>query len=133
MTLPPPPSLQPPSVEANKGKKVNPEGEVMANSMQEKQDLHMPKMIDLSTSGLRSSTQNWRAPEQYGYFAMLLGVSTILWTSLSMVPLTVQNQAIFHVEMTTASFDDTINSFSPMTFAANQQQNKTYTYKDMLK
>eukprot|EP00957_Ditylum_brightwellii_P056106 4252956-Ditylum_brightwellii.AAC.1 len=93
----------------------------------------MPKMIDLSTSGLRRSTQSWRAPEQYGYFIMLLGVSTVLWTSLSMVALTVQNQAIFHVEIAMALFNDTINSFSPMSTAANQQQNKTYTYKDMLK
>eukprot|EP00957_Ditylum_brightwellii_P160565 12223994-Ditylum_brightwellii.AAC.1 len=91
MALPPPPFLQPPPVEVNEGEKVNPKVEVMANSMQKKKDLQMPKMIDLSTSGLRRSIQNWRAPEQYGYFAMLLSVSTVLWTSLSTVPLTVQN------------------------------------------
>eukprot|EP00957_Ditylum_brightwellii_P130820 9979459-Ditylum_brightwellii.AAC.1 len=34
--------------------------------------------------------------------------------------------------MATALFDDTINSFSPIAFAANQQQNKAYTYKDIL-
>eukprot|EP00957_Ditylum_brightwellii_P013568 1023500-Ditylum_brightwellii.AAC.1 len=59
--------------------------------MQEKQDLQMPKIVDLSTSGLRHFTQNWRAPEQYGYFTMLLDVPTVLWTSLSMVPSKVQN------------------------------------------
>eukprot|EP00957_Ditylum_brightwellii_P010862 823490-Ditylum_brightwellii.AAC.1 len=52
MVLPPPPFLQPPPVEANKGEKVNPKGEAIANSTQEKQHFQMPKMIDLSTSGL---------------------------------------------------------------------------------
>eukprot|EP00957_Ditylum_brightwellii_P082206 6250990-Ditylum_brightwellii.AAC.1 len=64
---------------------------------------------------------------------MLLGFSTPLYTNISTVPFTVQNQAIFHSEVTTALFDDTIKIFCPMAFAANQQQNETYTYKDMLK
>eukprot|EP00957_Ditylum_brightwellii_P208360 15357000-Ditylum_brightwellii.AAC.1 len=64
---------------------------------------------------------------------MSLDVSTILWTSVTTVPLTVQNQAIFHVKVATILFDDTINSFSLVVFAPNKQQNETYTYKDMLK
>eukprot|EP00957_Ditylum_brightwellii_P034600 2623672-Ditylum_brightwellii.AAC.1 len=64
---------------------------------------------------------------------MLLGVSAVLYASISTVPLTVQNCVIYHTEVATALFDDTIDSFSPMTFAANQQQNETYTYKDMLR
>eukprot|EP00957_Ditylum_brightwellii_P200312 15271358-Ditylum_brightwellii.AAC.1 len=36
-------------------------------------------------------------------------------------------------EVATALYDETINEFNPMAFAANQQQNKTYTFKDMLK
>eukprot|EP00957_Ditylum_brightwellii_P199233 15187541-Ditylum_brightwellii.AAC.2 len=35
--------------------------------------------------------------------------------------------------MVAAFFGDTISSFNLVAFAANQQQNKTYTYKDMLK
>eukprot|EP00957_Ditylum_brightwellii_P065351 4957799-Ditylum_brightwellii.AAC.1 len=57
-------------------------------------------MIELSTSGLRNSSQRRVAPQRY--------------------------------EVATALFDDTINAFSPMAFAANQQQSKMYTYKDML-
>ena len=104
----------------------------MANSIPE-QDIQMPKMIDLSSTGLRHSTRTRKAPERFGFLTMLLGVSTAVYTNLSTVPLTVQNQAIFHSEVATALFDDTINCFSPMAFAANQQQNETYTYKDMLK
>eukprot|EP00957_Ditylum_brightwellii_P071725 5452378-Ditylum_brightwellii.AAC.1 len=64
---------------------------------------------------------------------MLLGVSTALYTNLSSVPLAVQNRAIFHSEVATALFDDIINCFSPMAFAASQQQNENYTYKDISK
>eukprot|EP00957_Ditylum_brightwellii_P050944 3863720-Ditylum_brightwellii.AAC.1 len=64
---------------------------------------------------------------------MLLGVSTALYNNLSTAPLTVQNQAIFHSEVAIALFDDIINCFSPVAFAANQQQNENYTYKNMLK
>eukprot|EP00957_Ditylum_brightwellii_P200282 15268128-Ditylum_brightwellii.AAC.1 len=128
-----PTSSQIPTV--NKGENVNPKGEEMANSIpeQEKQEIQMPKMIDLSSTGLRSSTRNRRAPERFGFLTMLLGVSTALYTNISTVPLTVQNQVIFHSEVPTALFDDTINCFSHMAFAANQQQNEAYTYKDMLK
>eukprot|EP00957_Ditylum_brightwellii_P211634 15366401-Ditylum_brightwellii.AAC.3 len=77
MALPPLPSLQPSLVEVNKGEKDNPKGDAMANSTQEKQNFQMPKMIDLSTFGLRHSTQSQRAPEQYSYFTMLLGVSNV--------------------------------------------------------
>eukprot|EP00957_Ditylum_brightwellii_P077285 5873108-Ditylum_brightwellii.AAC.1 len=64
---------------------------------------------------------------------MLLRASAVLWANLSMVPLTVQNRAIFHAEVAIVLYDDTINLFSPMAFAANQQQNETYTHRDMLK
>eukprot|EP00957_Ditylum_brightwellii_P134437 10249715-Ditylum_brightwellii.AAC.1 len=45
----------------------------------------------------------------------------------------VEQQAIFHAEVTSFLWDETINDFSPMAFAANQQQNETYMFKGMLK
>eukprot|EP00957_Ditylum_brightwellii_P046988 3567161-Ditylum_brightwellii.AAC.1 len=73
------------------------------------------------------------APQQYGFLTMLLGSSVVLWTNSTTVPLTVQNRVIFHTNVDTALYDNTIDSFSPMAFAVNQQQNKTYMYKDILK
>eukprot|EP00957_Ditylum_brightwellii_P072907 5540357-Ditylum_brightwellii.AAC.1 len=90
-------------------------------------------MIDLSTSGLRRSTQEQTVPQHYEFLTMLLGASAVLWTNLSTVSLTLQNRATVHAEVATALHDNTINLFSPMAFAANQQQNKTYMYRDMLK
>jgi hypothetical protein len=115
------PSLPTPSQipAVNKGESVNPKGEEMANSIPE-QDIQMPKMIDLSSTGLRRSTRTRREPERFGFLTMLLGFSTVLCTNLSTVPLTVQNQAIFHSEVATALLDDTINCSGPMAFAANQ-------------
>eukprot|EP00957_Ditylum_brightwellii_P089375 6805353-Ditylum_brightwellii.AAC.1 len=44
-----------------------------------------------------------------------------------------QQRWVLHTEVVTSLFDKTINEFYPMAFSANQQQNETYTYCDMLK
>eukprot|EP00957_Ditylum_brightwellii_P059981 4553866-Ditylum_brightwellii.AAC.1 len=49
------------------------------------------------------------------------------------VLLMVHNKAIYHAEIATSLWDETINEFIPTAFADNQQQNKSYTFSNMLK
>eukprot|EP00957_Ditylum_brightwellii_P209888 15363748-Ditylum_brightwellii.AAC.1 len=110
----------------------------------------MPQMVDLSSSGLhqsprlhetqptqpeqsapkkdtleglRQSTRVRKPVKCFGFFTSLLGASTVLWSQAcctTQVPLTVQNWTIYLAEVATALYDETINEFSLMTFAANQ-------------
>eukprot|EP00957_Ditylum_brightwellii_P106968 8161024-Ditylum_brightwellii.AAC.1 len=57
-----PTSSQIPAV--SEGENINPEGEVMTNSIPE-QDIQIPKMINFSSTGLRRSTRTRRAPERF--------------------------------------------------------------------
>eukprot|EP00957_Ditylum_brightwellii_P204233 15338267-Ditylum_brightwellii.AAC.1 len=56
-----------------------------------------------------------------------------MWTQASTVPTTLHQRAIYHAEVVHTLYDETINHFSPMAVAANQQQNETYTFNDMMK
>eukprot|EP00957_Ditylum_brightwellii_P007000 530024-Ditylum_brightwellii.AAC.1 len=102
----------------------------------------MPTMLDLLSAGLRRSPRlAQKAVEStdkpvcstFGLVTMLLGASAIFWTGLHAMPATIQQRWVLHTEVVTSLFDETINEFHPMPFAVNQQQNETYTYRDMLK
>eukprot|EP00957_Ditylum_brightwellii_P094160 7168846-Ditylum_brightwellii.AAC.1 len=66
-----PPAISPPPIAVSEKGNVNPKGE-----QQWKQDLQMPNMIDLFSTGLRLSTRIKRAPERFSFFTMLLGAPT---------------------------------------------------------
>eukprot|EP00957_Ditylum_brightwellii_P162759 12394021-Ditylum_brightwellii.AAC.2 len=90
-------------------------------------------MIDLASSGLRRSTQIKKTPQQYGFFTLLLGALAVMWTQDTQVFITLQNRASYHAEIAHSLCDKTINNFSPIAFAAKQQQNETYLFNDMMK
>eukprot|EP00957_Ditylum_brightwellii_P034614 2624668-Ditylum_brightwellii.AAC.1 len=41
--------------------------------------------------------------------------------------------AMYNIEVSNALYDESVNLLHPMAFAANQQQNETYTFRDMMK
>eukprot|EP00957_Ditylum_brightwellii_P137482 10482008-Ditylum_brightwellii.AAC.1 len=101
-------------------------------------------MIDLSSAGLRQSSQtpqpsqaamsssNKTIQNIFGLFTMLLCASDILYKSCTQAPTQLYHKAIYKAEVASSFYDETVNTFRPMVFAANQQQNEMYTYKDML-
>eukprot|EP00957_Ditylum_brightwellii_P193397 14725772-Ditylum_brightwellii.AAC.1 len=54
-------------------------------------------------------------------------------SSLLKISNTVLERAIYHTEVANTLYDETLYDIYPMAFAANQQQNETYTFKAMLK
>eukprot|EP00957_Ditylum_brightwellii_P185839 14149142-Ditylum_brightwellii.AAC.2 len=66
-----------------------------------------------------------------GLLTLLLGTSAALWTNAKF-PLIIKSRAIYYAEVSTSLFNQTLNQISPMSFAANQQQNETYMFGDML-
>eukprot|EP00957_Ditylum_brightwellii_P109112 8324128-Ditylum_brightwellii.AAC.1 len=90
-------------------------------------------MIDLASSGLKRSTQVRKPLQHFGFFTLLLGASAVMWTQATQVPTTLKHKAIYHTELAHSLYDETINHFSPMAFAANQQQNETYTFNGVIK
>eukprot|EP00957_Ditylum_brightwellii_P147742 11250984-Ditylum_brightwellii.AAC.1 len=53
--------------------------------------------------------------------------------SLPTISNTILECAIYHIEVANTLHDETLNGMHPMAFAANQQQNETCTFKDMMK
>eukprot|EP00957_Ditylum_brightwellii_P074030 5625302-Ditylum_brightwellii.AAC.1 len=54
-------------------------------------------------------------------------------SSLPKISNTVFECAIYHTEVANTLYDETLNGMHTITFAANQQQNETYTFKDILR
>eukprot|EP00957_Ditylum_brightwellii_P131037 9995043-Ditylum_brightwellii.AAC.2 len=130
-----PDGYQPPNLDANMEVSPGHEGE---------NQHRVPEMLDLSTAGLCHSSRSQKPSGKvleskdktvrniFGFFMILLCATACLGQNALSVPTTLQEKAIYHAKVATSLFDKTINSFHPMAFAANQQQNKTYTYCDML-
>eukprot|EP00957_Ditylum_brightwellii_P077963 5926307-Ditylum_brightwellii.AAC.1 len=53
--------------------------------------------------------------------------------SLPTISNTILEYAIYHTEVANTLYDETLIGMHPMAFAANQQQNEIYTFKDMMK
>ena len=89
----------------------------------------MHKMIDLVSTSVRIHYRLDNKPKQkYGLFAKFL-LSVIGACKVAKNPhifLTRENQ---HCQEINRQFDGTLYNFGPMLFAANQEQNKSYTFK----
>ena len=92
----------------------------------------MTKKINLASTGLRRYARLTNKPKKkYCLFAKL-SLSVIGACEVDNNPnifLTRENQ---HIQEINRHFDGTLNHFGPIIFVANQEQNQSYTFKDML-
>eukprot|EP00957_Ditylum_brightwellii_P028440 2147609-Ditylum_brightwellii.AAC.1 len=54
-------------------------------------------------------------------------------SEMKQLPQQMYQYAIYNIEVSYCLYDESLNYLCPMVFAANQQQSKTYTFKDMMK
>jgi len=123
------------------------EGEVQANEGVESEHLKMPDMIDLATTGLRRSARTRKPTEAAkasyditarkiaGLYSMICLVSTFT-QSIALNPpssATMFVKSVHYISNASTLFDETINVLHPMVFAANQEQNEVFTFRDMMK
>ena len=71
-------------------------------------------------------------PKQYSLFDKLLLAVVGACGVHTPPPYIFPTRANQHIQENNRQFDENLNNFDPMFFAANQQQNEYYTYKDML-
>ena len=89
-------------------------------------------MIDIESTGLRRSARVSNKPKQkYGLFdkfwLSVIGAYDVA-KKLHIFP-TRANQ---HFPKINRHFDETLHNFCPIIFTENQEQNKSYTFKDVL-
>eukprot|EP00957_Ditylum_brightwellii_P202521 15330529-Ditylum_brightwellii.AAC.2 len=107
-------------------------------------NFHMPQMVDLQTAGLRRSSRAVKSineamesndPEVKKIFSFtcMLKATVESLASFSQISNSVLGYAIYHTDVSNNLYDSTLNGMHPMAFVANQQQNETYTFKDMMK
>eukprot|EP00957_Ditylum_brightwellii_P203038 15332964-Ditylum_brightwellii.AAC.1 len=90
--------------------------------------LKMPNMIDVSSAGLKCSACTLKPTQQDVTWHFGCSLDRASRDPNYHVP-----TIYYHAEVASSLFHKTIKNFSPMAFAANQQQNEMYTYQDMLK
>ena len=104
----------------------------------------MPQIVDLASSGLRRSprlsklteraqaSNDKEAKANYGLCSMMNAMATKA-SDMKDLTISLQQPAIYNIEVSNALYDNSTNWIHPMAFAANQQQNETYTFRDMMK
>ena len=89
-------------------------------------------MIDMSSTGLRRYERLANKPgKKYGLFSKLL-LSVMGYCEVYKNPHTFITRENQHIQEINSNFDGTLNNYGPMLFAENQEQNESYTFKDML-
>ena len=90
------------------------------------------KIIDVESTGLRVYTRLDNKPrKKYGVFAKFLLVVNLV-CEMAKNPHIFITRANQHTQEINRHFDGTLNHYGPMVFAENQEQNKSYTFKDAL-
>eukprot|EP00957_Ditylum_brightwellii_P100186 7635482-Ditylum_brightwellii.AAC.1 len=104
----------------------------------------MPQMIDLASAGLRRSTRkktltnkamessDFEIQKMFGLCTKLKSLVTKA-SDVKQLPQQLYQCAIYNIEVSNCLYDESLNYLYPMVFAADQQQNKMYTFKDMMK
>ncbi len=93
----------------------------------------MPEIVNLSTSGLRRSNRNQKAPNRFGFFSKFCLLSTAalsLHSTLNLMSFISRTMKQF--EKVNMNFDGSHNTYHPFAFASSLADNKTYTVKEML-
>eukprot|EP00957_Ditylum_brightwellii_P023323 1760911-Ditylum_brightwellii.AAC.1 len=136
-----PKALEPAQSAAPKG---NVPSEVAGSAIHEGEvKFHMPQMVDLQSADLMWSSRTViptdRAmessdPEVKKIFSItcMLKAAVECLSSLPQISNSVLECGIYHTEITNTLYDKILNDMHPMAFAANQQQNEIYTFKDMM-
>ena len=89
-------------------------------------------MIDLASIGLRISARLAnKLRQKYGVFDKFQ-LSVIGAYGVANKPHVFLTRANQHVQESNRHFNGTFNHFGPMVFAANQEHNESYKFKDML-
>ena len=91
----------------------------------------MPKMINLASTDIsRSARLSNKTKQKYDLFVKLsiavIGECEV--AKNSHIILTRSNQ---HIQEINRHFNGTLNHFGPVVFAANQEQNESYTFKEI--
>eukprot|EP00957_Ditylum_brightwellii_P207347 15352558-Ditylum_brightwellii.AAC.1 len=104
----------------------------------------MHQMIDLASADLRRSTRTKTLtnkalessdPEIQKIFCLCTMCKALVTkvSDMKQLPQQMCQCAIYNIEVSNCLYDESLNYLHPMVFAANKQQNKTYTFKDMMK
>ena len=92
----------------------------------------IPNMIYLESTGLRiSASLANKHKQKYGLFAKF-SLSVIGACEVANNPHIFLTRSNKHIREINRYFDVKLNNFGPMIFSANQEQNESYTFKDML-
>ena len=92
----------------------------------------IPKTIDIASTGCSISAKLDNKPRQkYGLFDKL-SLLVIGVCELANNPHIFITRANQHIQEINRHFDVTLYHFCPMVFSENQEQNKSYNFKDML-
>ena len=89
-------------------------------------------MIDMESTGLRiSASLDNKTRQKYGLFATL-SIAAIQSCEVDKNPNIFLMRESRHIQEVSRHFGGTLNNYDTMVFAENQEQNISYTFKDML-
>ena len=131
-----------PRVRFSKGDHLSPNAQVSKGDSDDN-DLVIPTMMNLESSGLRHSSRIASVPKKrYNFFSgiskfcvfgvLLLSTITKLSVDFSHVKESV-NAAIHNCNVINANFDGLLNEIHHMVLAAGKSKNENYTFCEMLK
>ena len=95
----------------------------------------MTKIINLASTGIQKLPRmSQKARQQSNIFGLFVILSLALIRTFEAItrPNIFLMRANKHIQKINQQFDVTLNHFGNMIFVANQQQNKTYKFKEML-
>ena len=94
----------------------------------------MPPIVNLSTSGLRRSRRETKAPPRFGFFTKFcLITAAALNIYRCKNPSSFVSRVMTQMEKVNLNFDGTSNYSHPFAFASSLADNECYTLKEMLK
>ena len=89
-------------------------------------------MIDMASTGLRKCYRLANRPKQkmvYLLYYIHQKLEHFRWLRTPPTFLTANNQ---NIQKINRHFDGTLNNFFPIVISANQEQNESYTFKELL-
>ena len=95
-------------------------------------DMMMPKMLNLSTSGLRRSKQLQKSRMGTSFMKMMTLFPGLVAMATQVTPMCFASQQMKRVQDISANFDGTINNIHPLDFLVDSSTNDVFTFKEAM-